>query len=296
MRTGLEVIESPSRTIGDPEFIYGEGGDDLIFGFSGDDYLMGGTEDDVLIGGLGNDQFIAGPDDDFMAGGAGDDIYYMDSFGPDLPAENIFIGNDGSDTVVFEKAADEYLINQVTAQQITALNNLLNDREAEFLGYNMPDLQFDTSLPVIRVDYLTDAGRQTDFLQADLYQFDDTTLEFVQPGGSGDFFLTSIDASVPLIYNGGGRPVQELGANNVLGTNQDDRLIGGDGDDDLRGSDGNDTLVSFGGAASLDGGSGDDTLVAMSSTPQRTGRAHGWGGRRYVCVCPAVDHDNGRDH
>ncbi|MDR9433152.1 MAG: VCBS domain-containing protein [Spiribacter sp.] len=128
---------------------------------------------------------------------------------------------------------------------------------------NVSGLEFDRDLPVLRIDRLTDSGRQTDFVQTEELVFADATLVFEQNGDNE--FLTVKNSNDTLIHNGGGRPIQEIGDNYVLGKKADDRLIGGDGDDDLRGGEGDDVLVSLGGADALSGGSGDDTLIAFGS-------------------------------
>ncbi|MEX0386269.1 beta strand repeat-containing protein [Spiribacter onubensis] len=262
--------DGTSRNTTTGEFIHGDAGDDVLFGYGGDDVLLGGADDDALLGAAGSDTFIGGGGDDFMAGGAGDDVYLLDEFGRDLGSENIFVGNGGDDRVEFAGETEDYLINIATAAKVTELNNLLSEKDEngntvlEFRGLETPDLQFDTSIPVLRIDYLNDSGRQTDFVQADSYVFSDTTLVFdTTVSGSSEAFLTPRNATEDFVHNGGGRPIQETGSNNLLGGSGGDRLIGGDGDDDIRGGAGDDVLVSLGGADSLDGGIGDDTLIGM---------------------------------
>ncbi len=273
MDADFKRADESERLTGEGEFVFGDAGDDILLGFGGDDILMGAQDDDVLIGGEGVDTFLAGPGDDYMAGGSGDDVYLLDEFGREMGAENIFIGNDGEDRVELTGAASEYLINRVSDAQIAQINELLQDDSGNFRGLSLPDLQIDTTLPVLRVDYVTDQGRQTDFVQSEILKFTDITLVYAEitsyhdsnGDGSGDLlpFLTVESASDAFVHNGGGRPVQETTANYLLGKDADDRLIGGLGDDDIRGGAGNDVLASMGGKGLLDGGSGDDVLVGF---------------------------------
>jgi Ca2+-binding RTX toxin-like protein len=230
-----------------------------------------------------------------MAGGSGDDVHLLDEFGPDAGAQNIFVGNEGVDQVQLEQTADNYLINRATAAQITELNNLLdNDNSTqaiEFRGFNIPELQLDPALPVLRIDRLTDSGRQTDFVQAEELVFAENT--FVFESLDGEAFLTTASPSDTLIHNGGGRPIQETGDNYVLGKNADDRLIGGDGDDDLRGGGGDDVLVSLGGADALSGDSGDDTLIAFGFGTGAPAELSGGQGADTFVIVPQANSSTG---
>ena len=260
-----EQAEYPVRTPADGEFIFGDAGDDVIFGYGGDDVLMGGADDDALLGGEGDDTFLAGPGDDYMAGGAGDDVYLIDEFEPNAGSENIFIGNGGNDVVEFRGSSSDYLINRVTQEGLNRLNDALQDEKGQFRGRDMPELQLDQALPVWRIDRVTEDGRQTDFIQAETFQFADARLIYAQSSSNSEYFLTANQSDAGFVHNGGGRPIQETGSNLVRGQGGDDRFIGGDGDDDLQGGAGSDILVSVGGEDRLAGGTGDDTLIALGT-------------------------------
>jgi Ca2+-binding RTX toxin-like protein len=62
-------------------------------------------------------------------------------------------------------------------------------------------------------------------------------------------------------------------ANTILGTNDADRLDGGEGNDVLRGREGDDTLIGGADADSLDGGGGNDTLWGGGGNDNLTGGA-----------------------
>ena len=75
--------------------LYGGTGTDTIDGGDGVDYLSGGDGNDLLMGGLANDSLYGGTGNDLLDGGDGSDNLY---------------GGEGIDTVVFSKAAQNYVV------------------------------------------------------------------------------------------------------------------------------------------------------------------------------------------
>ena len=91
------------------DHIYGEGGNDVMYGGTvpdfmdggeGDDIIHGGDDTDVLIGSAGNDRLYGEANLDEMQGGAGDD--YMDG---GLEADLIF-GGEGNDVIIGGEGLD----------------------------------------------------------------------------------------------------------------------------------------------------------------------------------------------
>jgi Ca2+-binding RTX toxin-like protein len=85
---------------------------DSLNGNGGDDTLIGGKGSDVIDGGAGNDLVRGGDDADVLTDSAGADKLYGDG-GDDIfmadrtnANRDIFIGGDGTDTVIFAEDAD----------------------------------------------------------------------------------------------------------------------------------------------------------------------------------------------
>ncbi|MEH1810742.1 beta strand repeat-containing protein [Nostoc sp.] len=260
----------------DNDTLNGGEGNDSLKGGEGNDSLKGGEGNDSLKGDAGNDNLLGGWENDTLLGGTGNDrltIGYsnIDSLGGD----QLLSGDDGNDTlsasVSFDRggqpeyyssgnntlnggAGDDYLI-----VNFSKGNNLLNGGDGN-----------DTFSKNYSGNDTIDGGKGDDLLSYDTrYSFYGVT-----GGITSTFNPTTNIGSIKLGTNRVSyKNIERL---DIIGTNYDDLIVGGNGDDTLNGDyGGNDTLnggigddllivndtYGTGAIASTDGGIGDDVLI-----------------------------------
>ncbi|MGB7336123.1 MAG: calcium-binding protein [Salaquimonas sp.] len=258
---GADKIKGGNNAKG-TDYLYGGEGDDTIdgrngtdylFGEAGNDYLLGGEGDDVLDGGTGNDKLEGGEGADVIDGGEGD--------------------NDAADYVSSDAGVTINLKTGVNSGGHAQGDTISN---VEFVYGSMFDDHITgddgTNRLVGRLgDDVLDGGAGDDTLIGG--RGADTLI-----GGEGidtaDYSWSDNGVTVHLgkgIGLGGDAHGDTLtGIENVMGSDQNDkitgddgtnRLNGGAGDDILRGGGGKDYLVGGEGADVLDGGKGDNDVA-----------------------------------
>ena len=256
----------------DPMTVVGFAGNDTIIGGEADDALSGGGGDDNLRGANGNDNLNGNNERDTLLGGAGDDLLDGGGAGDD------FDGGDGTDTADFSEkqlsavidldnvaddgtGGDGFQTDNVRSTIEAVIGTPFNDNLRGGLGNTVP----------IRLegrdgnDSLTGSAGN-DVLVGGLGAD-------VMEGGSGTDYAsyagrdTGVTVTVKSGDDNDGGPDDGLPSNrdtvrteNVVGTDDDDVLIGDGGGNELRGEGGNDRIRGLLGNDVLRGGSGTDVL------------------------------------
>ncbi|MEO1194143.1 MAG: calcium-binding protein [Pseudomonadota bacterium] len=230
------------------DLLFGGVGKDRAFGADGDDVIFGGSADDTLTGGKGEDSLIGESGDDILRGGADSDRFVFD---PSNDREG--------DDVVLDFAVGEDLLSLAAADIAVATPEIM---QAIASGDFSPVLD-----PVALLTAL-DNSAAWDLSAA----AGSGNLLVTHPGGTIEFegIAFAGQSFVALA------PVFDVDALNLqTGNNQENSLIGGNGDDllngrgnedFLRGGDGNDLLI---GGAKADtfrfdpsnGNEGDDIIA-----------------------------------
>ncbi|MEM9101026.1 MAG: calcium-binding protein [Pseudomonadota bacterium] len=238
--------------------VRGLAGKDILFGLQGDDLLEGGSDNDRLIGGDGSstnsgaDTLVGGEGNDYLRGQDGNDTY---------------IGGSGNDSFIYEamngtKVIDDQgggidtLYLQDFAIEDFAIEEIAFYRDGDDLII-LPENDVSQKIEVLK--HFTDVNNTLEFilygedaLQASV--FDLTQNIEAYPGDDALGGSTPPDTGNPDggTTPGAGSPGGWDGDDTVIGTTNDDLLVGGLGDDSLEGQAGNDFLM---------GGVGDDTYI-----------------------------------
>ncbi len=264
-----DSFESIENIIGsqNSDKIFGDSTDNILDGKSGNDTLFGGVGDDTLIGGSGDDTFIGEIGNDEIDGGMG-----VDSVDYSALSELVKVDLDLSKATNSEIGEDHLLsIERVIA---TDQNDDLRGDNSDniFIGNGGDDKidglgGDDTLLGGSGSDQLS-GGDGDDFISGG--DGDDTLKggegNDVFSGGDGkdslDFSdlqnMINVDLSLGIAVGEGNDTIS--GIENIIGTNQGDRLVGNSFENSIKGNDGADFIDAKGGDDTLDGGSGDDIL------------------------------------
>ena len=189
--------------------IMGGGGNDKIYGGpgGGDDVLHGDAGDDMLFGGKGRDILSGGAGDDILNGGGDADTFY---------------GGPGSDLIYAESTGD--VINGWLIQALDADTDGEIDNPGPYVGpLDDANTVDDTNTAVVvENDESTEAG-------SDPGAVDTVSFEKLKEavGASDDIWSLAIDAS---------------NIENVIGTSENDWIVGDGGDNVIDGGDGADNL------------------------------------------------------
>ncbi|MBF0456259.1 MAG: hypothetical protein HQL72_15755, partial [Magnetococcales bacterium] len=230
--------------------VIGTDGNDILSGGDEADIMTGGDGDDVMDGGDGVDTYLGGEGDDILGGVFGSEDYYDYTYFEGRFLGNIYTGGTGNDTLYGAKYADDYYFNLGDGQDLIVENGSSaqefsrQDRLYFGAGISASDLAFNK----VGDDLVLDVGTGGDsitvsnwFVGDNLYQYRIDQFEFTD-GTSMD--VEALD-SVAL---------------NVIGTDGDDILSGGDEADIMTGGDGDDVMDGGDGVDTYLGGEGDDTL------------------------------------
>jgi Ca2+-binding RTX toxin-like protein len=206
---------------------YGGAGADTLYGGSGNDTLSGALGADKLYGQAGNDLLIGGDGNDILDGGDGSDTL-IGGAGRDL-----LLGGSGDDSYQLSSAADDSKIADSQGQNRIKFGS---DIDPNQLTASVSTLagQAALTLTLAGVELATITQGYSSFG----FEFADGTRL------TTDDFLLS--------YRTGS------GTGNIVGTNNDDTLLGGQTADKLYGYAGNDTLWGGRGDDELEGGLGSD--------------------------------------
>ena len=240
---------------------YGSAGNDTMYGYGGNDSLYGGGGNNAVYGGDGNDYISTdgtgnstldgGSGDDCLSGDYGDLLYGGD--GNDTLSSNggndTLDGGAGNDTLSGSSFSgiDTFIFNRGSgADTIINPYGYQDDIVAFGPGITVADLA------VTRVgdDLLININGTTDSLT--IRQWFYITYYHKQVG------LFTFDDGTTLTAN-------EMDANKILGTSENDNLTGTSGNDYILGYAGNDTLAGSDGYDTLNGGTGADAMIGGAS-------------------------------
>ena len=237
--------------------LQGNAGNDLLVGEEGDDQLFGQEGDDELFGGNGNDSLRGDNGDDLIDGGAGDDILVGDADGQigGSGGNDILVGGNGNDTLVGGGGQDTYLYGMGDGFDVIVEGVGENNRLVFGSGISpnaiIAAVGLNDSL-VIR----TGNGENA----VEIENFGTNNLAGPHPIDSFQFSDGSILTYGQLAVGGlavsGG-----LGNDQLIGTDQGERVFGGAGNDSINAGAGNDVLLGGAGNDALFGESGQDTYV-----------------------------------
>ena len=249
--------------------------DNIFVGGSSDDSLLGNSEDNILRGFGGNDTLDGAEGNDTLAGGSGDDVLQ------DNAGSNVLRGGGGNDLIVggdpiprtFEDPIPRF--GDIDDDLYGGRGNDTLDGGAGFDRLTGRDGQdvFILSAPGTGYENVTDFVDGEDKIQVpEGLNFNDlfiskTTIATDENGSSESFVTVSNRGTILGVISSlndpdllteadfvGLAPLPPEGQN-VIGTENDDFLVGGAGNDTLRGLGGNDTL---------DGGDGNDFIQDSS--------------------------------
>ncbi|ESQ88927.1 hypothetical protein ABAC460_14190 [Asticcacaulis sp. AC460] len=296
--------------------VYGEGGSDIVNGGAGDDSLYGGTGSDILNAGTyasvgdviygedGGDSITSSGAGTYD-GGAGNDTIYAG-----LGSNETLIGGADTDWLITTSYSGDYAINLATGvtnfpgESFTGFENLTTGAGNDTLTGTGGSNEIHAGAGNDRIDAAV--GNDTvygddgnDLLSSTIFGLrtyyggngNDTLGGGFQYGNvwdggadsdTADMTLHNYAATINLAagsYVTDGGQLTLLNFENVISGNQNDTLIGADGDnrldagggdDDIDGGFGNDTLLggggndrfhtALGGVNTYDGGSGNDTV------------------------------------
>ena len=222
---------------GNPDLIFGYGGNDKIFAALGNDTIFGGTGNDfmraldgndLIYGGEGNDVLDGGAGIDTMIGGVGNDVYYIDS-AKDVIVEDADAGRD----------------------EVVSSINFTLDSNFEDLWLRLGSLARNATGNAVANKMV---GNEQDNVIKGLAGFD-TIL-----GGAGN----------DQIYGGAGNDQMngEAGNDVIYGGEGADKLYGGAGENTLYGGAGNDSLTGSDGNTVFFGDAGNDIMGAGAGHDQ----------------------------
>ncbi|MCT4657422.1 MAG: hypothetical protein N4A65_16635, partial [Cohaesibacter sp.] len=261
-----------------------------IVGSSSDDVLIGDAESNNFQGGAGNDRLSGLGGADKLEGGAGDDILEGGEGADSL------IGGAGSDTVSYASAQSAVTVNLGlgSGSGSDAQGDIYTEIE------NVEGSTFGDQLTGDDGANILDGGAGNDVLRggagADELR-----------GGAGtdtvDYSSSSVGVSIDIANSlaSGGDATGDTFSDieNVIGSEQNDSLLGDAGANELVGGAGNDVLTGREGGDRLVGGSGVDTAdysTSASAVTVNLGTATGSGGDADGDTYLSIENLSGSDH
>jgi Ca2+-binding RTX toxin-like protein len=230
--------------------------DDVLIGDDGPNTLVGVLGDDLLIGARGDDRLIGGPGADYLVPGPGDDEVYGSDRG-DQRGER-------GDTVTFELSGSGISLDIVTGTARGEGNDSIEGIDVVVGSPHADDihnarvtfgLQGNDTIVTRRTneDSHTYPGRGNDKVTGRA------------PSGYFDFVYYEDNTTGVTVDLSRGRATGHgtdtlVGVDGAVGSQGDDRLIGGASREGFWGSTGQDTITANGGDDYLDGEEGTDSL------------------------------------
>ena len=304
--------------------IDGGAGNDLLFGLAGADTLNGGDGNDTLRGGAGGDTLDGGHDDDTFHGGKGADKFEGGAAGDrNGDGDMIDEGEDGgTDTVSYAESDEAVTANlagtgsggHAQGDTYSNIENLIGSSKGDTLTGDNGDNMLnggggvDTLNGGAGDDTLDGGGGASNALNGD--SGDDT---FIARAGVDDMDGGLNSDTVSYVHSNE-RVRVELTADavgedgyasgdtydnieNAIGSNYDDRLVGGTDNNVLTGGGGADTLDGKeGGDTASYAGSSQSVSVDLSSTKDTAGFITGSGGDAEGDKIKNIEHLTGSDH
>ncbi|BFU95945.1 MAG: hypothetical protein NTNFB02_26670 [Nitrospira sp.] len=260
----------------DQDVLFGNEGQDALDGGSGNDELQGGIEADVLWGGTEDDRLFGEEGDDQLFGGEGNDGLFGEA-GADL-----LVGAGGADTLRGGEGPDTYVFNLGDGIDTIVDGPREGNRVVFGPGISADDISLGIGSLLVRVGANGDAIHIQGFDPADptqsagidQFEFADGTIlthgelvarGFDLVGTNGDDFLDGGETYRKIFgLDGNDQLIGGLGDNVLDGGAGADHLFAGAGADRLLGGTGNDWLDGGEEADTLDGGLGNDRLEGGS--------------------------------
>jgi Ca2+-binding RTX toxin-like protein len=274
---GDDVIDASGLAAGTIGLeLQGGRGADLFIGSQGDDLIVGGDGDDIAFMGEGDDAFVWNPgdDNDTVEGQAGLDT--LDFNGANA-AENIDISAHGGGATFFRDVANVTMdLDDVETISFDALGGADNVTINDMSGTDVTKVEVD--LAGTLDGSAGDGQVDTIFINAtnddDVITFSNNNGVLKVSGLAAEVQISGFEATDRIVINGlAGEDVVEgsgLGTAMQLtanGGDDNDVLIGSDGNDVLNGGAGDDVLIGGLGFDVLDGGPGDNVVIQDLSAP-----------------------------
>ncbi|AZN36126.1 calcium-binding protein [Iodobacter ciconiae] len=226
--------------------VIGHGGNDIITGFGGDDILEGGEGADSIDGGAGNDLLEGGLGDDTLKGGAGNDTLSGGAGDDNLS------GGDGSDVYLFGRGSghDSTSYSHYNYDYSYKNNPLANNEDSVLFeaGITPEDIvlrRSDEDLIVKIANTNDELTVKNYFSKQVVSSSDNYKLEYLKYLKFADNTIWDVDTVKSKV---------------IIPTDDDDYLLGYEGNDIINGGNGNDSIRTFSGDDILGGGRGDDVL------------------------------------
>ncbi|MEG3857172.1 Ig-like domain-containing protein [Microcoleus sp. Z1_C4] len=259
----------------DKDTLEGGNGKDTLFGGLSDDLLLGGNDDDILSGEAGNDILRGEAGNDFLDGGGGNDSLngedgsdslfgrggndFLEGFG----GKDYLNGGDGNDRL-FSHEDDDILRGEGGNDHLASWtgNDALDGGDGNDSLYGEGD---NDTLSGGNGSNVLDGGDGTD--TAD-YRFSTGAVDVNLNNGKAQFsgntdLLTSIENVIGSANND--LVIGNAGNNTLSGQAGNDILLGEIGNDLLSGNEGNDEFHGWEGNDTLEGGTGNDTLYGQQN-------------------------------
>jgi|GEM_PF-923640 len=241
--------------------IAGSTAEDIIYSYGGNDRLFGGNGQDWIYGGVGNDKLNGGNGSDRLYGGPGNDILIGGGDSTDTSSYDILYGGIGDDKLYVGRG-----LNHLNHLDGGSGDDILNG------GYDDDNLIGGSGNDHLYggdgIDYL-DGGSGDDVLDGGDgvdYLTLSTGNDTVDGGAGKDEIYFSLDISSSVNVNlmtglvTGAVNNSLANIENIVGTQFNDVLTGGNTNNKVFGWLGNDILNGNGGDDWLRGGLGDDTV------------------------------------
>ncbi|WP_426125995.1 cadherin-like domain-containing protein [Pararhizobium sp. PWRC1-1] len=270
------------------DIIYGLSGDDLIEARAGADTVDGGSGNDNIVAGAGNDIVFAGIGDDIVVGGAGHDQIHGGSgndrlfgdegrdilFGDEgVDALNggsdddLLFGGDGNDVATGDEGND--VVDGGTGDDALS-GGIGNDTVFGQAGHDTMTGGVGNDILVGGADRdIVEGGEGDDTVVGDADQVSDR-----YDGGEGadtlDFSAILLSMQINLIS--GSASGQEIGQDTVsnfeviVAGQDNDNIIGSDEAERIEGGAGDDVVADNGGKDFVAGGTGNDTVIAAADS------------------------------
>nr|WP_244773330.1 calcium-binding protein [Alysiella crassa]UOP07263.1 hypothetical protein LVJ80_02110 [Alysiella crassa] len=252
------------------DILYGEEGDDYLYGKNGNDSLHGGTGNDRLSGEHGDDTLIGGEGNDSLSGEDGNDTL-NGGLGQDWlsagQGDDTLNGGEGNDKLSGDAGFDTYVFSSNWGQDTILSQHYL--RETRYA--NTDRIVLEATLPEdIQLSYQAKNNNSLDVIITHKTTGDTITIQeqFIAENDGSNIQAASISSIV--FADGTVWDTETILQKMLIGTDQDDRIIGFARNDTLNGGKGYDFLV---------GGQGSDTYVfdehwGYDSISETKGNAH----------------------
>lgn len=225
------------------DYLYGKNGNDSLHGGTGNDRLSGEHGDDTLIGGEGNDSLSGEDGNDTLNGGLGQDWLSAGQ------GDDTLNGGEGNDKLSGDAGFDTYVFSSNWGQDTILSQHYL--RETRYT--NTDRIVLEATLPEdIQLSYQAKNNNSLDVIITHKTTGDTITIQeqFIAENDGSNIQAASISSIV--FADGTVWDTETILQKMLIGTDQDDRIIGFARNDTLNGGKGYDFLV---------GGQGSDTYV-----------------------------------